>query len=168
MRVNSDLMQISGCDSHSSQNPFLEEHQLFRLTLFTNLVQSDICTTIHVLSGSAVEDSNSVWVIHRTEFSALTQQPPQVCGDLTSVDRKDEVCVATLTKFLIFCLHIRALPLSCATFPVVPISLSVKKELLPAEAASLLVYFLSLVITYPSLWSHLRKYSAFLYIFRWF
>lgn len=46
------------------------------------------------------------------------------------IERRRRVWVASLTisSFLIFCVHIRALPQSCTMFPVVPVVLSVKKR----------------------------------------
>lgn len=69
------------------------------------------------------------------------------------------MCDAALTinRSLIFCLHIRALPQSCTMFPVVPVLLCQKKELLPDEAALLLSYTRDHV---PILQSYLRKFSA--------
>lgn len=49
----------------------------------------------------------------------------------------------------------------CTTFPVVPAVLSVKRELLPAEAVSLFVNFFAFVLMYPILYTCILQNISF-------
>lgn len=69
MRTHSDLIQISGCDSCSSQCPFLEGPQLVRLRMRYLLTYS-------------LDQLFKMWQTVRSRL------PPQVCSDL--VNRKEE------------------------------------------------------------------------------
>ncbi len=112
-------------NSCSSQCPYLEGCQLLRLRLCLLILYREFYSTL----CTSLDQLFKINFVHCTD--RRSQQPPQVCSDLTSVCVCVCVCVcgaSAITRFLIFCRHITALPQSCSMFPVVPVLVFCQKK----------------------------------------